>query len=238
MNLNVFLSFLSGILSFLSPCVLPIIPSFLSVISGVASKEFKNYRARVFLSSLFFVFGFSLVFSVLGIISIGILSSFQVKTLFIIKIVGALFIIIFALDLMFDFIPLFKRQFKLQLKSSEGGFLSSFLMGASFSLGWTPCIGPALSSIFLLSASSSFKGIYYLSAYSLGFSIPFLVIGLLYYELTDKIEFLKKNMKAIKMLSGILLLILGFVLLSSALSLSSILISFLKPVLSFFNFHL
>jgi cytochrome c-type biogenesis protein len=206
-------AFLGGIFSFISPCVLPLIPIYLSYISGISVEELmeRGKTLPVFLNSLFFVFGFTIVFVFYGASAtfIGNLIS-QYK--YILSKVGGIIIIIFGIHLM----GLFRLKFldyerKLNLKKGKTSYISSFIMGFAFSFGWTPCIGPILASIIVLAASKEtlLKGIILLFTYSLGLGIPFILSGIFINYFFKAFSKIKRHFRKIEVIAGILLIILG-----------------------------
>ena len=225
MNVNEIAAFISGLLSFFTPCILPLVPSYIIYVSGITVHDMSipgaGHRKKVFFHSLCFILGFSFVFVALGISSslIGnFLSHYQA---YIIRIGGAILIVLglFYLDILK--IPFFNRQYMLELKQKPIGLFGSFIVGITFSLGWTPCVGPALSSILIVASMSgrASQGVYLLSLYSLGLAIPFIISSLLFDRL---FLFLKKygyvSRYAVRVL-GILLIILGLLMVSSYYSL-------------------
>lgn len=173
------MAFVAGLLSFASPCVLPIVPSFLGFISGMTldqMTENNSDRPAMLIYTLWFVLGFSLVFVALGA-SATVIGALLLKYQKILRIIGGLFIVLLGLQFMGVFqIGFLQADRRMHLQSKPMGFLGSFLVGITFALGWTPCIGPILGSILMVAASqgSVVKGVSMLSAYSLGFAIPFL----------------------------------------------------------------
>src|ERR687892_1514602 len=159
-DVNIFVAFAAGIFSFLSPCVLPLIPSYLSFISGVSledmrhDKTLKRVRARVVLNSIAFIAGFSLVF-----ISLGVSASFLGSLFFgyrnIIRMVGGLFILLVGLYLIGLFkIAALERYLQFNLKDKPAGYMGSVLVGITFAVAWTPCVGPILGAILALAGTS------------------------------------------------------------------------------------
>ena len=254
-------AFLAGALSFLSPCVLPMVPVYLSYLSGVSVTELREsqtdtaVRRRLLWNSAWFIVGFSLVFivifgttaSLLGILLkhfrlvlygqnrlteetfwrfFTLLSpSFYVENKELFRLgfmeMGGILVIVFGLYLLGVFrIPFLSRYAKFEVKSVKRGGLGAFLIGATFALGWTPCVGPILSSILLLAATeaSLWRGIFHMVIYSAGMAVPFLLLtwGLasflrLYQRWTGLVRWTE-------ILSGILLLVLGLFLLTNNFS--------------------
>jgi len=211
-NFSIILVFLAGVISFLSPCILPIIPLYLGYLaSGIESDS--NKKAKIIVRTIFFVLGISVAFFFLGMIFSG-LGQFIGKNRSLITRVSGIIIILFGLIQIgfLDFKFLKKtRKFEVVAKSNKMGPLQAFVMGFTFSFAWTPCVGPMLSSILLLasSAKSMFLGNVLVLVYTLGFIVPFIIIGLL----SSKVfEFLKANGKILTYISkigGIVLIIMG-----------------------------
>ncbi len=214
-------AFLGGVLSFLSPCVLPLIPSYVSFITGISFDDFKSGdRARIrkltIINSSAFVIGFSTVFVLLGVSS-----SFVGKLLAVyydhIRIVGGIIIIIFGLYVMgvlkLNFLASEKR---IHLQSKPRGHFGSFIVGLTFGAGWTPCIGPILGSILLIASTtgSALQGFYLLLIYSLGLAIPFIVTSLAINSFLSHFSAIQKYMKFIMIISGLLLISFGVILLT------------------------
>lgn len=219
------LAFLAGVLSFLSPCVLPLVPSYVSFITGMSFKDLtggadrKKVRNLTITNSLVFIAGFSAVF-----IALGASSSAAGRLLFeyqdSIRIIGGILIIIFGLFiagfLKLDFLM---RERKLHLAGRPAGYIGTFAIGMTFAAGWTPCIGPILGSILLYASSkgSALYGIKLLSVYSLGLALPFLISSLAINSFLSYSRKLQKYMRAIMIISGLLLMAFGVILLTNRL---------------------
>lgn len=219
-------AFLGGILSFLSPCVLPLIPSYVSYITGISFEDFKTadkkwIRKLTLLNSSAFVTGFSTVFILLGISSsyIGSLFSFYYDQ---IRVVGGIIIIVFGLYVMgvlkLNFLASDKR---VHLKSKPRGYIGSFIVGLTFGAGWTPCIGPILGSILLIAGTSgsAVYGFKLLLVYSAGLAIPFVATSLLINTFLSHFRAIQSRMKLIMILSGLLLIGFGVILLTGSVHL-------------------
>ena len=179
-DVNIFVAFTAGIFSFLSPCVLPLIPSYLSFISGVSLEEMRtahlasHIRKRVLLNSLAFILGFSLVFVSLGA-SVSFLASFFLSYRSLIRVLGGIFILTAGIYLLgFVKIPVLERYLQFHLKDKPAGYLGSALVGMTFGVAWIPCVGPILGAILTLAATSSETrtGVFYLATYAAGLAIP------------------------------------------------------------------
>lgn len=222
MDLSGLIAFGSGILSFFSPCVLPLIPSYLIFISGISIDNYNEvlsskYRKNVLIHSIAFVLGFSFVFMTLGFSSsfIGnMLSSYQT---YIVKAGGLILIVMGLFYLNIIKIPILNREKVIQLKKKPIGILGSFVVGITFSLGWTPCIGPALSSILIIASTAEnvFKGVYLLGLYSLGMAIPFLISSLLCNRLLDFLKRYGRLVRYSMKILGVLLIVVGLLLITS-----------------------
>ncbi len=219
MLIKSFLAFGAGFISFLSPCVLPLIPGYISYISGESLGDIVEKQKKVILKTVLFSLGFSLVF-----ISFGATASFIGNILLensnTLRIIAGIIIIIFSLQLLGILNLNFLNQEKrFQTKNYSNNLFFPVLVGAAFGFGWTPCIGPVLGSILTLAAveSSIGKGILLLSFYSLGLAIPFILSG---YGISKFLAFSKnfrKNIKIVSVSGGVILLITGILILTNKL---------------------
>lgn len=228
MDVNSLIAFSSGILSFFSPCVLPLLPSYLVFISGVAIDNFaadkaQKYRKIMFVHAISFVFGFSFIFVALGLSSSIIGHFFSTYQTLFIRIGGALLIIMGLFSLNIIRIPMLSREKVINLKEKPAGLFGAFIVGVAFSLGWTPCIGPALSSILLISstAESMWYGAFLLSVYSLGLAIPFLISAVLFDRLLGFLRRYGYVVKYAQKIMGVLLIVVGLLLITSYLGIFS-----------------
>ncbi|MBI2027420.1 MAG: sulfite exporter TauE/SafE family protein [Deltaproteobacteria bacterium] len=215
-QLGLFFAFGMGILSVLSPCVLPLLPSYLSYITGISFDDLHLKKKRIlFLSvfhSLLFILGFSCMFVLLGAAASAVGQALrQYQDIF--TRVGGLVIIILGLHLtgLLKFTFLEKQKY-FKLEDRPLGFLGSFVVGVVFAAAWTPCVGPVLGSILTLSASQEdfWQGIYLLCAYSLGFAVPFLVLSFSFNFFLVHFTRIKRHLKWATFVSGVLLILLGF----------------------------
>ena len=222
-------AFLAGILSFLSPCVLPLVPGYISFISGMSLEELstqsdKTHKPvyRVLIGAISFILGFSLVFILLGA-SVTFLGKFMQEYLVWFKRIGGLVIIIFGLHMLqFINIPFLYYQKKIEIKQtvSFNQFLTPFLIGLAFAFGWTPCIGPILAAILVYAGTQETvgKGIKLLSFYSAGLAVPFLFTALAVNQFYKMSGIIKKYFRIIELVGGSLLLIVGIIMIGGTLS--------------------
>ena len=221
-EISYFYVVLAGLLSFLSPCVLPIVPGYLCFLAGtsldkIASGEDASKERNVFYFALSFVFGFSTVFILLGA-SATLLSGLIYEYLDILRIVGGIIIIIFGIHFMQIIqLPFLNRDTRYQIESYRPGVVGSYVIGLSFAFGWTPCIGPILGSVLSIAASSETVtyGIVLLMLYSAGLGIPFLLAA---YAINGFMRFLSKKrnyIRAIEIFTGVLLVIFGILILTN-----------------------
>ena len=222
-------AFIAGVLMFLAPCTLPLVPGYLAFISGVSAhdanknKETALYvRKKILWNALFYVLGFSLVFILLGTFLSALgrlgLGSYRI---YLEKVSGGLIIILgLYMTHLFD-LPFFRflgrdRHFTFIQKLAPGKPLSSFLFGATFALGWSPCVGPILGSILLLASTSGtiLEGTFLLAIFSLGLAIPFFLVALGIGQATRVIRQMSKYLSAFSVIGGVCITILGFLVLT------------------------
>jgi cytochrome c-type biogenesis protein len=212
-QVSVLVAFGAGLLSFLSPCVLPLIPGYLSFISGKSASELRegSGRSGVFFRTLFFVLGFSAVFVALGLIFSGGGMLFAGSASRWVSLAAGLIITLFGLNMIFDFIKALNREARAQVSSRPAGAAGSFVVGMAFGAGWTPCIGPILASILIVAARSgrAAEAVFLLSSYSLGLALPFLLAGLFFERLSPLMAWFKKRGRELRIGSGLLLVALG-----------------------------
>jgi len=229
------IAFIAGLVSFLSPCVLPLIPGFLSYLSGISTSEAQKSskaRAIVFLNTVFFVLGFTIVFSILGVLinSIFADAAFGIRTW--LGRIGGIIIIVFGLVLMKVLkLPFLEKEHKFKVKKFRISYVTSFMFGLAFAAGWTPCVGVILASILTLAALSAKNAFYLLISYSLGLTLPFLITGLFVSRAQGFINRHEKVLSYINIVFGILLVILGIMVFTNTLSL----ISNFTPLQNLFN---
>ena len=228
-DITYWLAFTAGILSFASPCVLPLIPSYLTYITGLSFGQLDEehptaqVRLTVLLHSLCFIAGFSAVFILLGAIA-GIASSniqaYLREGLEWVEKIGGLLILLFGIHItgLFHFGVLLGDK-RVHLQKKPSGFIGTFVVGLAFAAGWTPCIGPILASILVVAASSGQvgEGIILLGIYSLGLGVPFLLSGLLFHQFLAAFKRFRKHIRLVEICTGVMLIAVGIMLMFNML---------------------
>ena len=239
-DISIILAFAAGLVSFLSPCILPLIPGYISFISGVSLRDLETDTDRrlflnrkhliVMLNSMFFILGFSAVFVLLGASATWIGAMLASKLGFFTKLSG-LVIIFFGILKMGLIRPLFfLRDFKIPIKTEKGGFVGAVLLGAAFAFGWTPCIGPVLGSILTFAGTMGQvdQGVRMLLVYSLGLGIPFFLTALGVQYFFRFFNRIKKYMGLIEKTSGLVLVAMGVLIFTNSLTLLQAYLPFLN----------
>ncbi|MGC9063693.1 MAG: cytochrome c biogenesis CcdA family protein [bacterium] len=211
-NISLLVAFWGGIISFFSPCILPLIPLYISYISGVSSYSSEIRRSRSFLITrvLVFVLGFSLIFTILGA-SASFIGNWIMNYSGIFLRIGGIILIIFGVSFLGILkIPFLFREFKINIKGI-GGFFESFLLGMTFALGWTPCVTPILSSILILAATqtSIYKGMMMLFVYALGLGIPFIVVAIFWERYIANASKIRRIIPYISFIGGVFIIVVG-----------------------------
>ena len=219
MLIKSFLAFGAGFISFLTPCVLPIIPGYISYITGKKLDEIDKDKKIVLIKTILFSLGFSLVFIALGITAsaVGNILLFLSNEL---RIAAGIIIILFSLQLLgilnFQFL---NKEKRIETKGYKDNYAFPLIVGAAFAFGWTPCIGPILGSILVIAATedSVNKGILLLFSYSFGLALPFILSGYLIQKFLIFSKNFKKNINLVSKIGGIILLITGILILTNQL---------------------
>ena len=212
----------AGLVSFLSPCVLPIVPPYLAYMSGVALSDMENRKGqtKIVFTALFFVLGLSTVFIFLGF------SASAIGAIFfdyhaLLNTIAGLVIMLFGLH----FLNIYRLQFldreaRFKVENNQGTAFGSYVLGLAFAFGWTPCIGPQLGAILSLAASNASiaKGTVLLAFYAIGLGIPFLIFALFINRLDSTLQFLKRHFKIIESVMGLLLWTVGLLMLTGGFS--------------------
>ncbi len=214
------IAFLAGLASFLAPCVLPIIPGFLSYLAGASISEAVVRRKEIFLNSLFFVLGFSVIFAALGVLLNTVLDNVAYDVQTWLSRIGGAVVIFFGLYLVrLIKLPILSREYKFHPKFSfKSRYLTSFVFGAAFAAGWTPCVGPALGAILGIAAAKPGLAFLLLLTYSLGLGVPFLVVGLFTSRADAFIQRHAKPLSYVNVGFGVLLIVLGVLIFTQNLS--------------------
>jgi len=216
---TIVVAFIAGIVSFVSPCVLPLIPGFLAYLSGTSTGQ-QGARLKVFLNSIAFVVGFSFIFALLGVLLNTLLErvSYSVQTW--LSRLGGVIIILFALYILgLIKISFLEREHKLAVKKKFSvTYVTSFVFGAAFAVGWTPCVSAILGSVFALAVTKPGLGFILLMTYALGLGIPFLLVGLFTTQAANLINKSATVLKYFNIVVGILLLILGILVFTNKLN--------------------
>ena len=229
-EISVLIAFSGGLLSFFSPCVLPLIPSYISYITGVSFKELtdveeKRKLKRVTIShSCLFILGFSTIFILMGA-SASYLGQLLTQYQYWIMRVGGVLIIILGLHFVIyqlfplrEVFPFLQREKRFQLKKKPLGYVGSFLAGIVFAAGWTPCIGPILSTILIYASTSRHftTGVFLLAVYSLGLGIPFFLSSLAFNSFLSAFERFRRYLNVIVFVSGLFLIGIGILFLTDS----------------------
>jgi cytochrome c-type biogenesis protein len=237
-DVNILVSALAGVGSFFSPCILPILPAFISYLSGTAINEVQNSEANnsskghtitirkstrlnIFLNTVYFVLGFSLIFAVLGVILNSVLSTVGIGFQSSLQSIGGIVIATFGTYLILSTrLRTLNFEKKItKIRRFKTGYITSFVFGAAFAAGWTPCVGPILGSTFTLAATAPGAAYNSLLAYAIGLGIPFLVTGVFFSQATGLIQKMVKYLKYFNPIMGALLIILGILVFTNQLSL-------------------
>lgn len=214
-------AFLGGLISFLAPCVLPLIPGFLAYLAGASTADAGSKRKEIFLNSIFFVLGFGVVFATLGVLLNTLLENIAYDVQLWLSRIGGVMIIFFGLYLVgLIKIPFLEREYKLNVHTKfKSRYVTSFLFGLAFAAGWTPCVGPALGVILGLAATAPGSAFILLLTYALGLGIPFLIVGAFTGQATEFIHRHAIGLKRLNVIFGIILLALGILIFTQKLAL-------------------
>jgi len=238
-NVSLLAAFAAGFLSFVSPCVLPLIPGYISFVSGVSVEEMRSdappaaSRVQIFITSLAFVIGFSIVFVALGASATAVGKLLFARLPLLTKIAGAV-LIVFGLHTMGVFrLAFLDTEKRVHQQRKPAGPLGALLVGVAFAFGWTPCIGPILGGILAIAGSknSVSEGITLLAVYSLGLGIPFLITSLAINQFFGAAKKIRKYYHAIELTSGALLVVIGVLIVTGELT---IITRYLQPYLPSF----
>jgi cytochrome c-type biogenesis protein len=231
-DINLFLAFGAGFLSFISPCTLPLYPAFISYITGMSLDELKSDSKRMsksgMLHTLFFLIGFSIIFIVIGFAT-SFVGTFFKENQEILRQVGAIFMVLFGLMIAGIFTPKFLMgEKKLQFKNRPSGYFGSALIGLAFAAGWTPCSGPIIGVIAGLAATNPGSGVLYMLMYVFGFAIPFFVLSFF----ITRLGWIRKRSGLIMKIGGGIMIAFGILLFFDGMT---YLTSLLSPIFGDFQ---
>lgn len=234
-DVTIFVALLAGLSSFVAPCILPMIPAFLAYISGTTVAELSSKkngdvtvasssvlsinRLNIILNTVFFVLGFSVVFSVLGVLINSVLSNATGEITNSLNFVGGTIIVAFGIFLLLSTkIRALNVEKKFFPKKSKSSYPMSFIFGLAFAVGWTPCVGPILGTILTLAATTPSVSFSLLLAYSLGLGIPFVLMGVFFSRATKIIRSMSKHLKYYNVILGGFIILLGILVFTNQLA--------------------
>ena len=221
------IAFLAGLGSFIAPCILPMIPAFLAYISGTTLTEinsdqkfnFQKNRINIIINTIFFVLGFSIVFSTLGVIINSVLSTSVNQFTNNLNLIAGIIIILFGMFLILSTkINSLNKEKKFHLKNFKSSYPMSFVFGLAFAIGWTPCVGPILGTILTLAATIPSVSFSLLLAYSIGLGIPFILMGIFFSKSTKIISSMTKHLKYYNIILGGFIITLGILISTNQLA--------------------
>ena len=221
MELSLGIAFIAGIVSFLSPCILPIVPGFLAYLGGTTVADSSGNRRAIFLNALAFVIGFSSVFAILGVVLNTVLSTVAYDARIWMGRIGGVLIIIFGLYLVkLIRIPFLEREYKFNFGAGKikSKYVSSYVFGAAFAAGWTPCVGAILGGILTLAVIQPGSAFVLLLAYAIGLGIPFLLVGAFAAGAQGFISRHAKSMEYLTVVFGFVLIAIGILVFTNRLA--------------------
>jgi len=229
-EVNIWIAFFAGIASFISPCCLPLYPSYISYITGVSVSQLKEggsreIRIRTLTHTLFFVLGFSVVFYTLGY-GAGAVGDYFKEYQSLISKLSAIILILMGLFLVGVFQPQFlmkERKFRINLKPA--GYLGTFLIGIGFAAGWSPCIGPILQIIINMAINDPASWLQYVTAYTIGFAVPFMVLA----YFLGSVKWILKYSGRVMKIGGALMIIMGLLLYTEKMTQITIWLNVITP---------
>ena len=233
-------AFSAGILSFLSPCVLPIVPPYLAYMGGVSVTDMEDDRAargRAVVASLFFVLGLSTVFLILGAGASALGRAFASYRPYL-EVGAGVVVVIFGLH----FLGLFRlkfldREMRMDAGEQGGSAFGAYFLGLAFAFGWTPCLGPILSAILSLAGGQAdvSKGVLLLGVYAIGLGVPFVLVAAFFPQMKRPMAWMKRNMGVIEKTSGVLLVVVGLAMATGFMSMFSFWMLETLPFLAIFG---
>lgn len=234
------IAFSAGILSFLSPCVLPIVPPYLAYMGGVSVTDMEGDRAargRAVVAALFFVLGLSTVFLILGAGAsalgrqlLGVMPYLQIAAGIVVMIFGLHFLGLFRLTFL-------DREMRVDAGDQGGSAFGAYFLGLAFAFGWTPCLGPILSAILGLASGQAdvAKGATLLGVYAIGLGVPFILVAAFFPQMKRPMAWMKRNMGVIEKTSGVLLIVVGFAMATGFMAMFAYWLLEAFPILQIFG---
>jgi cytochrome c-type biogenesis protein len=220
---SILLAFAAGLVSFLSPCVLPLVPGYLATVSGLSPDELRNtsrvQMRAVLIRAGLFILSFSLIFVALGMTATGLGQTLSDNRSALEKVAGIMIIVMGALFVVALFVPMLNREWHVDSIMARAGRGGPLVVGAAFAIAWTPCVGPALASILGLAATSDTvaKGGGLLAVYSAGLAVPFLITAVAFNRATTAFAWVKRHYAVINGVAGVLLISIGILVLTGEL---------------------
>ena len=224
---TILIAFSAGLASFIAPCILPMIPAFLAYISGTTLTEinndqktnFKINKINIIANTIFFVLGFSIIFSTLGVLINSILSENINQLANSLNWIAGIIIVIFGIFMIASTkINSLNKEKKFQIKNFKSSYPMSFVFGLAFAIAWTPCVGPILGTILTLAATTPSISFTLLLAYSIGLGIPFILIGIFFSKSTKIISSMTKHLKYYNIVLGGFIILLGILIFTNQLA--------------------
>ena len=224
---TILIAFSAGLASFIAPCILPMIPAFLAYISGTTLTEinndqktnFKINKINIIANTIFFVLGFSIIFSTLGVLINSVLSENINQLANSLNWIAGIIIVIFGIFMIASTkINSLNKEKKFQIKNFKSSYPMSFVFGLAFAIGWTPCVGPILGTILTLAATTPSISFTLLLAYSIGLGIPFILIGIFFSKSTKIISSMTKHLKYYNIVLGGFIILLGILIFTNQLA--------------------
>lgn len=235
-DVSILLAFGAGLLSFISPCVFPLYPAFLSYITGMSVSDIQDGKLKeqrkAILHTIFFLVGFSIIYLILGLgaaESTTFIQEWYYKYGRLIQQIGAIFIIFFGFVTLGLFQPKFlMKEHKLNIKNKPPGYLGTMFIGLAFAVGWTPCMGPILAATLALVGTNPSQGLWYMISYVLGFAVPFLLLAFFIAKFTK----LRKYSGILMKIGGVIMILMGILLFFNKLTIIN---SLLTPIFGDFQ---
>ena len=224
---TILIAFSAGLASFIAPCILPMIPAFLAYISGTTLTEinndqktnFKINKINIIANTIFFVLGFSIIFSTLGVLINSVLSENINQLANSLNWIAGIIIVIFGIFMIASTkINSLNKEKKFQIKNFKSSYPMSFVFGLAFAIAWTPCVGPILGTILTLAATTPSISFTLLLAYSIGLGIPFILIGIFFSKSTKIISSMTKHLKYYNIVLGGFIILLGILIFTNQLA--------------------